>query len=388
MSLHTDTLTHLDTTAAHEWDALHTQDNPFLNHAFLNNLEQQQCLGARIGWLPQHLLVRDAAEHLVGALPLYLKTNYFGEFVFDGAWASAYEQNGLNYYPKLVSAIPFSPIASARFLTHQNMAATEQETIKQTLHSALIEKLETQQLSSAHILFAQNSDMDWLEQQGYLRRLQYQYQWKNHSYNSFDDFLGEFRSRKRKDLRKERERLHSDGISIQRFHGNELPEELWPTVYAFYASTFHKKGNYPALTLAFFKQTALQMGAQMLILLAQHEQRWVAGVINFIGTQAMYGRYWGCLEDYDALHFELCFYQGIEYCIEKNLQRFEPGVQGEHKITRGFMPTETWSAHWIRHADFKHAISRFLKQETDYLKTSLPELEALAPFRRATSDND
>lgn len=359
-----------------EWNALLPDSNPFLRHEFLAALETQGCL-ARTGWTPNHVVVRNMAGRLVGAMPAYLKTNSFGEFVFDWSWASAYERAGMDYYPKLVSAVPFTPATGPRLLT-----GDADETVGHHLIQAGLDFVREHRLSSAHWLFPRDDDRRRLAENDLLLRLNYQYHWQNHGYTDFDHYLSFFRSRKRKQVRHERATVREAGIGMRVLHGDELDDALWDIVYGFYQSTFMKKGNYPALTLAFFKTLAATMGRNLVIILAEYKGRFIAGSICLRGDDALYGRYWGCSREFKDLHFETCFYRGIEYCIAEGLQRFEPGAQGEHKITRGFLPVETWSAHWIGNRDFRRAIADFLAREQAALTEYKPQLDAMSPFHQ------
>lgn len=363
-----------------EWDALVEDNYPFLKHAFLFGLEQHHCL-QETGWHPQHFLLRDHTGQLVAAAPAYLKTNSFGEFVFDGSWASAYERSGRRYYPKLVLAAPFTPASGPRLLLKAH-ASEQQHSIKTYLHSAIITTAKEQQLSGIHCLFPNTEQAGYFQTQNWLMRFDYQYHWNNRGYTSFEEFLAEFRSHKRKNVKRERVLVKQQGIHIEIKHGNELSEDEWQTAFSFYQSTFYKKGNYPALQLSFFKSLGQSMGKQLVIMFALKDQQAIAAAIHFRSDTTLYGRYWGCNAEYNSLHFETCFYQGIEYCIQQGLQFFEPGAQGEHKILRGFLPTLTWSCHWIYDKDFYGAISRFLDQEKNLMQVYKQRLDSLAPFRK------
>ncbi len=361
-----------------EWNALLPDSNPFLRHEFLHGLEIYNCVGKHVGWLPQYFLVKDETGHLLGAMPAYLKHNSFGEFVFDWSWAAAYENRGMDYYPKLVSSIPFTPVTGPRLLLAHN---TDQRKISRLLIKSTLDFVEEHKLSSAHWLFVSNTDKTFFETEGLLKRLNYQYHWCNQNYESFDHYLSFFRSRNRKKTRREREHVTDAGISTRVLHGHDMSEALCETVYGFYQSTFLKKGNYPALTLDFFKTMANTMGQNMVVVLAEHHGDCIAGAINFRSDDTLYGRYWGCTQEFNSLHFEVCFYKGIEYCIDQQLQYFEPGAQGEHKITRGFLPVETWSTHWIGDGAFRTAIAGFLQHEQTALRQHRPKLDDMSPFR-------
>ena len=367
---------------AKQWNTLAGDANPFIQHEFLLALEQHDCL-SQWGWQPQHCLLFDN-ETLIGACPAYLKDNSYGEFVFDWAWADAYQRNGLEYYPKLVTSIPFTPAQGPRLLAavnHLDAAGKviEPETIKQGLINALISYSEQNSLSSAHFLFCENSDIQLLEKAGLLLRFDYQYHWSNNNYQCFDDFLSRLTSKRRKSIKRERRKVAEENIKIEIIAGNELNDEQWDLLYAYYKVTFMKKSGAPTLTLNFFKAVS----DKLLAVFAYHENRTVAAAICFAGKDKLYGRHWGCSENYNNLHFEVCYYTGIEYCIDKQLQIFEPGAQGEHKIWRGFLPTKTRSAHWIENDEFKTAIKDFLQREAAAMQQHGEILLESSPYKTA-----
>ena len=347
---------------AENWNKLAGDNNPFIQHSFLLALEQNDCL-QNWGWYPQHCLLYDN-EILIGACPAYLKDNSYGEFVFDWAWADGHQKNALDYYPKLVTAIPFTPAQGPRLLasnTHLDKQGNPVSinTIKNALIDALISYAEKNNLSSVHLLFCEDEDMDLLTVKNLMPRFDYQFHWNNDNYTCFDNFLAQLNSKRRKNIRRERKKVSRENIKIQVLHGHELSEEQWQTLYAFYRVTFLKKSGAATLTLDFFKAVAHQLRA----IFANHNNTTVAAAICFEGKDKLYGRHWGCSDNFDSLHFEVCYYSGIDYCIQKKLQTFEPGAQGEHKIWRGFLPTKTQSAHWIANDDFKTAIQDFLQRE-------------------------
>jgi predicted N-acyltransferase len=344
------------------WYKLCGDSNPFIQHDFLNALEQHDCL-QNWGWLPNHCLLYDN-ETLIGACPAYIKNNSYGEFVFDWAWADAYHQHGLDYYPKLVTAIPYTPVQGPRLLASVNYRDAngrliDAATIKKTLLTALIEFAEKNDLSSAHFLFCESDDINILSNADLMLRFDYQYHWPNHNYQSFDDFLSQLTSKRRKNIKRERKTITDNNIAIRIVHGQVLTDEQWNLLYNYYQITFLKKSGTATLTLDFFKAVA----HKLLAFLAYHENKIVAAAICFKGKDKLYGRHWGCREKYNNLHFELCYYTGIDYCISNQLQGFEPGAQGEHKIWRGFLPVKTQSAHWIAHPAFKNAIRDYLQRE-------------------------
>lgn len=359
------------------WNRMVPDNHPFLRYEFLAGLERHGCVSDAIGWIPRHFLLYRGKQ-LVAAVPAYIKTNSFGEFVFDHPWAAAYERAGLNYYPKLVLAVPFTPVTGKRLLL---ATETDPEALTRHLIPAVIEFADATGLSGIHALFVPPEDRQLLEQAGFLPRMDYQYHWRNHEYADFEHYLSLFRSHKRKNVRQERRRVRDQDIRLRRLHGHELDEEELNAVYRFYRSTFAKKGNYPALTLDFFHHLAGTMGSSMVIVLAEQHGRAIAASVDFRSDTSLYGRYWGCDRELDALHFEACFYQGIEYCIERKLNAFEPGAQGEHKITRGFLPTPTWSMHRLRDTRFQAAVADWLQREIEALQQYRRELDQLSPFR-------
>ncbi len=358
------------------WNALTDGRYPYLRHEFLSALEQHGCLGHSVGWLPHHLLLEDADKRLIAASPLYIKLNSFGEFVFDGSWANAYQQAGLEYYPKLAVAAPFTPATGPRLLIAPEARSDD---LYAQLIDATVDVGQALGVSSVHWLFAE--DRALLESQHLLKRSGYQFHWHNHDYQSFDDFLADLSSKRRKQIRKERRDVAAAGVTLERIPGDQVDARLWKTFYSLYRSTFAKHGNYPALTLGFFQEIATTMGEQVLLVIASRRMRPVAGAFFLAGPDTLYGRYWGSFEEVPALHFEACYYQGLDYCIENGLQRFEPGAQGEHKISRGFLPTWTYSMHWIADLRFRSAIARFLAEEFREVQSSMIELNEHSPFK-------
>jgi predicted N-acyltransferase len=365
-----------------QWNTLAGDQNPFIQYDFLNALEQNDCLQSW-GWYPQHCLLYDE-DTLIGACPAYIKDNSYGEFVFDWAWADAYQRNGLDYYPKLVTAIPFTPAQGPRLLASKqhidcNGKPVNSRDIKRGLIDALLAFAENNKLSSAHFLFCENDDIEQLSDAGLMLRYDYQYHWSNNGYEDFDDFLSRLTSKRRKNIRRERRKISEGDVRIENIRGDRLNDEQWQLLYAFYRVTFMKKSGAPTLTLDFFRAVAHKIRA----IFAYHDNRTVAAAICFEGADTLYGRHWGCSDNYDSLHFEVCYYTGIEYCIDKKLQVFEPGAQGEHKIWRGFLPTKTRSAHWIADASFKHAIEDFLRRESAAMAHHGELLLESSPYRIA-----
>ena len=353
------TLSSIAKIDASSWNAL-AGSEPFLRHEFLLAMEQSGCTSTRTGWIPQHLIIDSKDGVPVAALPLYRKLHSRGEFVFDFSWANAYAQHGLPYYPKLLSAVPFSPVRGPRLLIGPH---GEREKLGRALIKAAVDYANDQNFSSWHILFPSDETAEDLENAGLILRRDCQFHWFNQGYASFEEFLSTFTAEKRKKAKRERRRVAEAGIEFDTRHGGDMTDALWEQVYAFYADTFHRHGHDPYLNLNFFKRVAAAMPDSLMLKIARVGTTPIAAAIFFVGEQALYGRYWGAGGNYHSLHFETCYYQGIEYCIERKLQRFEPGTQGEHKVPRGFVPTLTRSAHYIADPRFAEAIRDFAKRE-------------------------
>jgi hypothetical protein len=374
----------LSEVGADEWNRI-AGDNPFLRHEFLSALERSGCVGAQTAWRPCHLTLRDSKNLLIAALPLYLKYDSRGEFVFDWSWADAYDRAGLNYYPKLVSAIPFTPATGTRFLLDASLSA---EALAKTLLQGARRLASDAEASSMHVLFPSDREKQWLDQDGFLCRKSCQFHWHNEGYSDFDDFLGHFSSAKRKKARRERRRIAEANISFEQLRGDEPSRSDWDAIFEFYSRTFMRRGRPPYLNRAMFEEITQTMPKNLVIMLARFERQPIATAICFRGGDTLYGRYWGSLADFHSLHFETCYYQGIEYCIREGLQRFEPGTQGEHKISRGFRPTATWSCHWLDNPSFHAAVEDFLARETSHVDLYMEQVEEHVPYRRATADRE
>jgi len=369
----------IDRVAARDWDRLADADTPFLRHAFLAALEHQGCIGEKYGWLPQHLGLYDADDRLVAAAPCYLKFNSYGEFVFDWAWADAYRRSGLDYYPKMVVASPYTPATGARILTGDSPRRAEYAAALAKGARQLAERLS---VSSLHWLFTTEQETGWLAEAGLMRRMGCQFHWTNRGYHSFDDLLATLSSAKRKKIKRERRRVEEAGIRFRLLRGSQVDEEEWGSFHALYCGTFDKRGGIPTLSRGFFEEIGRTMGNDLLLVLAYHQDNLVAAAFNLVGARSLYGRHWGCFEDFHSLHFETCYYQGLEFCIEHGLKRFEPGAQGEHKISRGFLPTPVWSAHWIADRRLRSAIGHFLEQELIEMKDYLKEMNTRSPYKQ------
>lgn len=369
------TLNSLRDLSADTWDALVPEAQPFLRHAFLSALEDSGSVGGRSGWQPSHRLWLDERGEFQAALPAYLKQHSYGEYVFDHAWADACRRAGIDYYPKLLGAVPFSPVSGPRLLGSQQGAAQ--------LLAALTDGLETEGLSSLHVNFTQESCDQVLQQcDGWLQRLGCQFHWHNRGYRDFQDFLDTLASRKRKQMRKEREQVAGQGIDFDWRHGAELSEADWDFVYHCYANTYHVRGQAPYLTRAFFSLLAERMPQAIRVVLARQHGRPVAMAFSLVGGDTLYGRYWGCLAEFDRLHFETCFYQGMTLVIEMGFRRFDAGAQGEHKLIRGFEPVITHSWHYLCHPGLRAAVADFLEQERPGVRAYAEQARGYLPYRQ------
>ena len=363
---------------ADAWNALAGQ-NPLLRHEFLQAMESSGCVGPGTAWEPCHLLLRDTDQALVGALPLYFKEDSRGEFVFDWSWADAYERAGLAYYPKLVSAVPFTPATGARMLLHPERDTRE---ARGRLVGEALRIADDAGVSSLHVLFPQEEERHVLAEAGMLERKACQFHWHNDGYADFDEFLGRFNSSKRKKAKRERRRIAEAGIRFEHLRGDQITASDWDAIYEFYAHTFYRRGRPPYLNREFFDLVSNALPENVLVILARYEQRPIAAAICFSGGSTLYGRYWGSVADFHSLHFETCYYQGIEHCIREKILRFEPGTQGEHKISRGFSPTPTWSFHWLREPAFYDAIQDYLERETHHVDSYMAHWDEHLPYRQ------
>lgn len=357
---------------AQQWDAL-VVDMPLLKHAFLAALETSGSVGEATGWTPCIIVIHQHNE-LIGALPLYIKSHSYGEYVFDWAWADAYAQNGLRYYPKLLAAIPFSPITSPRLL------ANNHET-KQLLIETLETVMQQHKLSSAHVLFPDESDAALLETAGWMKRTGVQFRWHNAGYLNFEAFLQSLSHNKRKRIHQERKKVAQAGVRCQLIKGIDATEADWHFFYECYCNTYQEHRSTPYLTRAFFDEISSNMPHHILLIMAEVAGERVASTLNFYNNHTLYGRYWGATRFISGLHFELCYYQAQQFCMAENIQYFEGGAQGEHKLARGFKPRTTCSFHKIAHPDFEYAIKDFLEREATGVAAYTTELEERAPFK-------
>ena len=353
--------------------------NPFISHDFLSVLEESHSVGGRSGWHVQHLLVTTSDGALIAAAPCYLKSHSRGEYVFDRGWAEAYERAGGSYYPKLQVAVPFTPATGRRLLVRPGPEAAS---ARQALAHGLLELCRHDSTSGVHVTFATEPEFRFLGELGFLQRNDQQFHWQNASYGSFDDFLGALASRKRKTIRRERQDALADGITVHWLTGSDLTEEVWDAFFAFYMETGSRKWGRPYLTREFYSLVGEKMRARIVLVMAKRSGRWIAGAINFIGSHTLFGRHWGAIEHHPFLHFELCYYQAIDYAIAHKLPYVEAGAQGEHKISRGYMPRTTYSAHYIADPALRRAIADYLVRERAYVEAVGAELAASAPYRK------
>jgi predicted N-acyltransferase len=374
----------IDELNASEWNALGGERNPFLRHEFFAALEHTGCIGIETGWDPCYFTLRDG-KGLAAAVPAFRKTHSYGEFVFDFAWAQAYSRFGARYYPKLTVAVPFTPATGPRLLVRSDL---DREALARRLLADIESYTTDHSLSSVHALFLDESALAACTQSGWLLRRDCQFHWTNHGYPSFDAYLETFTADKRKKARRERRRVAEAGIAFDTRMGLELDERTLDRVYAFHRDTFLRHGHEPYLTRAFFSEAARTLGDSLMVKLAVRAGEPVAAAIFFWSPDALFGRYWGSSEDYNSLHFEACYHQGIEFCIEHGVARFEPGTQGEHKVSRGFEPTLTWSAHYIANRRFRDAIEDYLEREGASVDAYADEVQNHVPYKRTPADED
>lgn len=362
---------------AQDWNQLIRDNHPFLRHEFLASLEQHNCVGIQSGWVPRHIGLYDH-DQLIGAMPLYEKHNSYGEFVFDHAWANAYQLADIPYYPKLVSATPFTPVFGQRLLAMPE----RQSEVYPLLMQAVLLIAKQLDASSFHCLFPYSDEQQYLEKLSLITRHDCQFHWHNSGYQNFDDFLARLTARKRKNIRQERRKVSQAGITFRVLNGHTATAEDWQLFTRFYQQTFVEKQGNAAFNQAFFCQIAEQLPDQIVLVMADKRSETVAGALMYHSDTTLYGRHWGCCEQIDSLHFETCYYQGIEYCINNGLHCFEPGAQGEHKIARGFIPTLTRSSHWLADNRYRAAITGHARQEKQWITDYMNRLQSAIPYKQ------
>jgi len=359
--------------------------NPFISHEFLSAIEASGSTGPRTGWAPRHVVAETTDGDLLGAMPCYIKSHSRGEYVFDHGWADAFERAGGDYYPKLQVAVPFTPVTGPRLLTRASVLACE---IRAALADALVSVTSQNGLSSAHVTFLTEAEWSLLGRRGFLQRTDQQFHWENEGYATFEDFLGRLSSRKRKTIRRERKDALAPGIEIAWLTGSDLTEGIWDAFFAFYMDTGSRKWGRPYLTREFFSRIGETMSDRIVLVMAKRAGRWIAGAINFVGEGILFGRNWGAIEHHPFLHFEVCYYQAIDYAIAHKLARVEAGAQGEHKLARGYLPRTTYSAHYIDNPALRRAIADYLARERRYVEAAQEELAGYAPFRKDLAEHE
>lgn len=370
-----------------KWNTLVENDHPFIKHEFLHALEKHHCVSQKYGWIPHHIAIYNDTNTLVAAMPLYEKHNNYGEFVFDQAWEQAWNSIGLPYYPKLVSATPYTPVLGQRFLLDPSLNSTQQKQLFNLLFQSATDFCEQQNMSGTHILFAKPEQQAWLSEmslqeqpQLYIRH-DCQFHWQNQQYQTFEDFLDELKPKKRKNIKQERKAIHNSGVTFRVLNGHQATEKDWQNFDYFYQKTFLDKWSTPTLNLSFFKEVGKTMPDNIVLVLADYNQECIAGALMFQSETHLYGRHWGAAQDLKHLHFETCFYQGIDYAIKNNLQIFEPGAGGEHKIARGFSPVKMQSAHWLTVNPFEQGIQKFIEEEQQIIEQYRQDCISHSPYK-------
>lgn len=355
-----------------------TRHNPFVSYQFLSALEESGCATTDSGWQAQHVIVSDG-QSIVGVMPLYLKNHSYGEYVFDHAWANAFHNAGGQYYPKLQCSVPFTPVTGPRLMVLQDR---DEAQIQACLVSAALTQTRKLDLSSLHVTFSEKPEWNLLKSHGFLQRLDQQFHWLNKGYETFDDFLNALSSRKRKNIRKERREAIINDIEIEILTGKAITEDHWDHYFTFYQDTSQRKWGQPYLNRLFFSLLGDRLSERIVLIMARRHNRYIAGALNLISDDSLYGRYWGAIENHKYLHFEVCYYQAIDYAIAHGLKKVEAGAQGEHKLARGYLPTATYSAHWIGNPSFRDAIADYLAHEREAVTQDRHALLDFAPFRK------
>ena len=362
------------------WDACAGSVNPFVSHTFLSALEESGSCTSQTGWLPQHLVLEELGGSVLGTMPLYLKNHSQGEYVFDHGWAQAFENAGGSYYPKLQASIPFTPATGPRLLIAPGDGVEEKMRL---LLQAAVQIAEKYKVSSLHFTFPTDREWKLMGEAGLLQRTGEQFHWSNDGYKTFDDFLATLTSRKRKSIKRERRKALESGVSLEILSGAELQKEHWDSFYDFYINTGNKKWGTPYLTRSFFNIIHERMADQIVLIMVQNNGRYIAGALNFLGKDTLYGRHWGCIEEHDCLHFEVCYYQAIEFAINNGLKFVEAGAQGSHKVHRGYLPKLTYSAHWIRNEGFRGAVKNYLASERKEINLHVDAIEEIySPYKQ------
>ena len=371
-------LTGIGQVAAEQWDACAGPDNPFVSHGFLSALEESGSVSGKKGWQPQHLIVEDEHGVVAGGVPLYLKSHSYGEYIFDWGWAEAYERAGGDYYPKLQSAVPFTPATGPRLLLRPDQAPE----IADVLIAGMVQLARNLKVSSLHVTFPPEQQWKKLGDAGFLQRTSKQFHWENRGYETFDDFLGALASRKRKTIRRERREVVDQGVQLQALTGDDLKPHHWDAFYGFYIDTIDRKWGRPYLNREFFEILGSSLSDLAVLVVAEYDDQLIAGALNLRGSDTIFGRNWGCSQDFKFLHFEACYYQAIDFAITYGLQWVEAGAQGPHKIQRGYLPRNVYSAHWIEDSNFRTAVARFVDQERENVDYEIANLMEYSPYRK------
>lgn len=382
----------ISTIPAGDWDACvagaGAPDTPFVSHAFLDAIEESGCVGSRTGWQPRHLVVENGDGAVVAAAPLYVKGHSYGEYVFDHAWAHAFERAGGRYYPKLQCAVPFTPVTGVRLLIRPGAASSGMtpRSLRMALANGMSALTRQYGVSSLHVTFCTGEEAEVLQEAGYLIRHDHQFHWHNRGYADFDDFLAGLTSRRRKNIRKERQKVADAGIRMLALSGDDIKPWHWDAFYRFYTDTYDRKWGAPYLTRGFFSILQESMADKVVLFIAEHDGQPIAGALNFRGRDALFGRNWGCDLRFKFLHFEACYYSAIDYAIAHGLQRVEAGTRGPHKLQRGYAPVRTCSAHWIEDAGFRRAVSEYLESERAAEASEVSEIAEYLPYRQDGGD--
>ena len=369
----------IDQIAREDWNSITGLEYPFIRHEFLHALEKSDCVCDETGWIPQHCLVYDNGA-LIALMPMYKKTHSYGEYIFDFEWAHAHDQRGLSYYPKFLTAIPFTPCEGERLFVKTGM---DKEPVLKSILNHITNTAEIENISSWHCLYPTPSETELFKSANLSIREGVQFRWRNKGYRDFKDYLDSFNSKKRKNILRERRYIREQGIVLKQIPGNDITEQELDVFFQFYQLTYLKRGNPPYLNQEFFKEIAETMPEQLLLTLAIKKDIYVGAAFSLLGECSYYGRYWGCYEEYHSLHFEACYYQGLEYCINNQLTRFDSGAQGEHKIARGFEPVTTYSAHWISDPEFAAVIRDFTRREANLMEKYRSNATELLPFKNS-----
>ena len=385
-NIHSQILGSINEVDQNQWDACTCLGsalyNPFISYGFLSALETSRSANKDNGWQPAHIIIQDDNQNLLACSPVYIKYHSYGEYVFDWAWAEAYQRLGEAYYPKLQCCVPFSPVTGPRLLTRDNLPENEKSRLRQVLARMLIEFAQKYKMSSVHVTFPCKTDLEILDETGFMIRHGLQFHWRNQNYKCFDDWLDTLSSRKRKNIKKEREKAYQSGVEIHTLIGSDIKKEHWDSFYQFYQLTIDQKWGQAYLKRSFFDYLSDAIPDDIVLILGKQKNMWVCGALNLLGGNTLFGRNWGSVVEYPMLHFEICYYQAIEIAIERQLDYVEAGAQGVHKISRGYLPTTTYSAHWIGDKKFESAIRKYLSIERESISKDKAQFNVISPYKK------